>query len=323
MTAALASRRMGDAANAVRAARPGTRTVSDWWFGPGGGSLPALAPAAVADDARLRRAYPFDPADLDLPFRELGWARLTIGPEALRVTFDLGRAAPRALANIADRLTGIRGPCPTLLVFFVGGAWARERLATPDAAADRIETLAGCAGDLARRPPGTRFAALARADAGPLPAAAWSCWNERPGSSADLRLERAAPLLPRAALFRPAGAGGYRLDHVGPRSALAHVFGQEWAARAGGADALPDQAYDASVSAPYAAVVAGGRPTFERVVAPIRTVHAPEPLWFAYDRLLLPVIDRRGGRAIRSVLAVTGPAAPDSGGGRRDPSPLR
>jgi hypothetical protein len=93
---------------------------------------------------------------------------------------------------------------------------------------------------------------------------------------------------------------------IGPQSPLAIVFGKIWAKEL---STPPDNAYLAAVQSPYEEVRTNREPSADHVIAAIQTIHAPEPLWVPYARLLCP-LSGAGDPVICATAILPGSASP-------------
>jgi hypothetical protein len=294
-----------------------------WWFGDDGPAIGMPGPPRGANPM-----YPFARGDWETPFRHCGWARLrrvkagasASGQRDGRAlwSFDLARVATGTTGRILDwcdaqQRTGTA--CATRLAYFWGGAWAREDFAHPATAAHRLIDLlrwrdvprVGSAAIPFPPPPATDPHTSRTTTATDDLAAAW---QQRPH-------RRGVPELAAigAALARPDRMSVFAIDpvtgqddarFVGAQSPLATVFGRAWAKSP---DRLPDDRYQTAVQSPYATVRDSGEPFADRVIAAIQTIHAPEPLWVPYQRLLCP-LDGPGAPVICATSILPGSASP-------------
>lgn len=238
-------------------------------------------------------------------FRHLGFAKVKTTASRLSVQYDVNNVAPRAADSVMNYLDGKGEPKPVDLKFFYEG-WNAETQASQTAAVDRIDqTLAyRCVTLLST-------VMLHRHDlvdidlcCNPIKRV-YRAWEEAQGR---LTLEADAPfdpLMPELHVLLPLQHSEELVfAYVGQRSAIADVFGVDWATKAAGQMHLPDADYDHKVNNSYGGVFESGVPRLDHIRALIKLNNA-DPVWKSYQRLVAPTVLEDGSPALVCMAKVT------------------
>ncbi len=225
-------------------------------------------------------------SDYGVPFRLFGLVEINETFAGTTVRWDPARVAPTTLARAIDAVA--RAPAPVRLNWFKA-AWFSETHPTADQAAARMTDIA-------------RFEAtdlLATTVTRPIT-----------DSPMHLRLGDLARDYSRfsdqIAISIVNDDAGLPVIHCGERSVMARLAGpgdgnpsDRWRAHE------TNRSYDAHMARQYEDMLATGEGRIDHIVAPVMTPDCPEPVWFAYRRIAVPV--RHDGQHAVAVLCRPGP----------------
>ena len=224
--------------------------------------------------------------DYGVPFRLFGLVEISETPSGTTVRWDPAGASPTTLARAIDAVS--RATAPVRLNWFKA-AWFTETHVTAREAADRMRDIA-------------RFDAtdlLATTVTRPVTD---SPMHQRLGDLARDYIRFADQI----AISTVNDDAGLPVIHCGENSVMARLAGtgagtasDRWRAHAA------NRSYDAHMARQYEDMLATGEGRIDHIVAPVMTPDCPEPVWFAYRRIAVPV--HHDGEHAVAVLCRPGP----------------
>lgn len=246
----------------------------------------------------------------DVPFTEYGMVRVTELAQLVDIQWDVAGVSDAALDAVCQYLRCIPHAAfgVTIALRFYYGAWNTEIFRDTAVAVARIRRTRR----FAETAPFDGFlsveqdlcdASLARQDEALR--ACLDLWQRTGGEMWFDGLPELGPIMSRLLLFTPDDHGERMIyEYAGPRSLTAQVLGRSWHLSSLGCDAadgMTDRPTGERMCASYMPVLASGEPRIDHIRAIVRQGD-DDPVWLAYQRILLPWTEP-GGRPYLMCLA--------------------
>lgn len=259
-----------------------------WWVDEAG-KWRFVDPASA--QAHVRQPFGPDPAHEAVGYRAIGCVKVAVDDTVIFVNWDVREVDPNALGEVQDFLERSGRGRSIILNFFYAG-WNKEHWRSGADAVRRIDCTSAFRSIelidtvlMARRKlfdPDSANAEISRG---------LKLWDRAGGRLGSGTNPEFSELSQEALIFSPRPDDGCLVfSHTGPSSSFSQIYGRDMAEHQVGLPSDyngPDQAFAERVCTAYRQVLDHQEPRLDHIRALIHRDNG-EPIWAAYQRLLMP-----------------------------------
>ncbi|RED45126.1 hypothetical protein [Aestuariispira insulae] len=275
--------------------RPQTQPETQWWIDDSGRWLPCGRRNSRPNSQGIKDQDPFsDPATRRLAYHRLGMVHLSHDGALTTLSWDLREAAPQSLNAALDYLINLPPNQTIRLCFFYSG-WCFETFRDRHEALRRICCIRACHDQEPAARLITReidISLMRRAK--PLIRDCYQRWLHEP--SLHRRNPNGLQAMHRQLQIFSLHTKERRItiDHIGDQTPLMRYLGPDFCRKAVGSSpaSYEDPEQESALSGPYWRALEKGRAYYDHVRSLILP-KADDPVWFTYQRLIMPLPDKR------------------------------